>query len=95
MDACDAWEDPTSDEDEMAKQFPGLSRGAACNWAIYGLTTQDWYTLEWTFSVLAKYIEDLRNIIDTQTDLAEKRYEIIKAAHQAIEEAHKASETVE
>lgn len=87
LEACDAFRGEDSSPEQLEEDYPGLTEDSACNWSIYGLTTQDWYSLEWSFEVLNTYIENLRQIIQTQTDMANSRYEIMNETHTRLQEA--------
>jgi hypothetical protein len=84
-DVCDAWNernkdgDPAYSAEEMQNEYGGVSRSAACDWAIYGQTVQGNLNLENIFILQATYAEQmrahvkfLREVIDRMYDLSEE-----------------------
>ena len=60
---CFRYEDPDEDPDEVLIET-GLSRSAACEWAIFGHTVQDELNFEDDLNRLADYVERLRDYSD-------------------------------
>ena len=81
-EACDAWEDKDSDgkpnysKDEMAKNYPGLSRSDACDWAIYGQTVQGNLNLENIFILQATYAEQMRAHVQYLRETIDRMYQL-------------------
>ena len=78
LEACNAWESGEYSDEEMAIEYAGLSRSAACDWAVYGQTVQGNLNLENIFIQQATYAEQmrehvkfLREIINSMHDLSE------------------------
>lgn len=59
--------------EEVEKRYPGLTRGSACDWAIYGFVVQDWLTVESQMADIARYVDELRAQNDFLKDLLETR----------------------
>lgn len=58
-EVCDRYQAGDSNEQDIAAET-GLTRGASCDWAIYGHTVQDEITFEDTLNQMADYAERLR-----------------------------------
>ena len=80
-EACDAWEEKTEDgkaaytAEEMQNKFPGLSRSASCDWAIYGQTVQGNLNLENIFIQQATYAEQMRAHVKFLRETIEHMYQ--------------------
>ena len=59
-EVCDAWESNEHTKADMEENFPGLPRGAACDWAIKGYTIQGSLTVEAMWNQSAHYAESMR-----------------------------------
>lgn len=84
QDICDDYADLNGNQDQEQALYTetGLSKSAACDWAIYGFTVQDWLTFESHLVDIARYIEELK---------AQNRYlrQVLKDRQQLMEQ-HKA-----
>jgi hypothetical protein len=80
-DACAAWEEKEGEiavytAEDMKKQYPGLSRSAACDWAIYGQTVQGNLNLENIFILQATYAEQMRAHVKFLTEVIDRMYDL-------------------
>lgn len=71
---CDRYADPEEHGEDIIAET-GLSRSAACDWAIYGHTVQDEITLEDQLNQMADYAEKMRNYADFLRQTIENLYE--------------------
>ena len=89
-EACGAHEGAaqgdTADLAELEVLYPGLTRGDACSWAIYGFTVQDWLTLEVKMAEIAGYVEQLRAQIQFLGELMEARQQVMDDHVSALQE---------
>jgi hypothetical protein len=84
-EACDAWESGEYTEDELLVEY-SLSRGAACDWAIYGHTVQGSLDIESIFVQQADYVERLRAHIDALVGIINNQYLLSKQTTAAIKD---------
>lgn len=96
-EACEAFSDVDSRDQaalaEVTEEFPGLTRGDACDWAIYGFTVQGWLTFEAYMAEIASYIEQLRAHIKFQSQLMDERQKIISTRDEALGKLGSTQET--
>ena len=85
---CEAWEDGEYTEEEMADQFPGLSRGAACDWVIKGYTIQGGLTVEDMWNQSAHYAESMRAYVKALKTQINNMYDLSKATQKAMLEVN-------
>lgn len=90
MDACDNWktvgrEDEYTVED-MAIHYPGLARIDACGFAVFGLPTQEWLTMESDIGTTTAAIERLRVLLESANRQLIEQYDIITKATEEIKE---------
>jgi len=82
--ACEAW-DSGDTEEEMHASYPGLSRSAACDWAIYGYTVQGQLTAESILAQQATYAEQLRSYIQLLIGIIHTQQQISQDTRKSIE----------
>jgi len=87
LEVCDAWASGEYSPAEMAEQYPGLSRGDACDWAVYGLSSQGWFTLESLVAEFVRRQQACRATVDALHRAAEQRYQVLQTARQQRERA--------
>jgi len=87
-EACDAWEGGEYSDLEMETEYPGLTRGAACDWAIKGYTIQDGLTVEDMWNQSARYAEEMRNYARVLKLQIEQMYQVSQETQKAIKETN-------
>ena len=87
-EACDAWEGGEYSGPEMQDAYPGLTRGAACDWAIKGYTIQDGLTVEDMWNQSARYAEEMRNYARALKQQIEHMYQLSQETQKAIKETN-------
>jgi len=87
-DACDAWESEDYSTEQMKKDYPGMSRAASCDWAIYGQTIQGQFNLESIFVQQATYAAQLRSHIQVLTEIIESQWSLSVDTQKAMQEAN-------
>lgn len=73
-EACDAWVSDEYNKEEMENKYPGLSRSAACDWAIYGQTVQGNLNLENIFILQATYAQQMREHVKFLREIIDRMY---------------------
>lgn len=93
LDACEAYEsvgqEDAEDEEELQQRYAGLSRSAACEWAIYGFSVQGWLNLESQFNEISTYTKALRARIETLENMLLDQYESAQKQQQVFEDINK------
>jgi hypothetical protein len=87
-DACDAWEGGEYSKAELAQQYPGLSRGSACDWAVKGYTIQAGLTFEQMWNLSADYAEQMRNYANTLKTQINSMYQLNQKTQDAMQQAN-------
>jgi hypothetical protein len=87
-EVCDAWSGNEYTIEEMQEDYPGLSRGAACEWAVYGHTVQGHLNLESIFVKQATYAEQMRGYAETLIQIINSQYDLSQNTQEAIREAN-------
>jgi hypothetical protein len=77
-DVCDRYQDPEESPAEIMEETQ-LSRSAACDWAIYGFTTQGGLTLREIFNLMAGHEERNRAHIRFLERLIESLYQVTRS----------------
>lgn len=66
-EACEAFESAGQDGfatlEEVERAYPGWTRVSACEWAVYGLTPEEWLSLEAFVQRQAVFVATLREIV--------------------------------
>jgi hypothetical protein len=87
-EACDAWQGGEYSKEEMASEYPGLSRGASCDWAVKGYTIQAGLTFEQMWNLSADYAEQMRNYAKTLKAQIDSMYELNQKTQEAMQQAN-------
>lgn len=89
--ACDAYELASQEgytDEEILTDY-GLSRDAACNWAIKGYTIQGELNQRNTWVLIWSYTEDLRGTIDDLKQIILNMMEQVETQRAAVMEHNK------
>ena len=93
-DACEAFQSAGEEDaytlEVVQVQFPGLTQLDACSFAVYGVPTQEWLTMEDDLNRAASDNEQLRIIVESANRQLWEQYEIIMNAIKKIEDSLKA-----
>ena len=88
LEACNEYGDAGREDaytlEEVKSRYPGLTREAACNWAIYGFTVQDWLTFETQMAQVAEYVVQLRAHLHFLNALIKERQDVIEQHSEAL-----------
>lgn len=74
-EACEAFRE---DSEDAGNTYVGLTEESACNWAIYGFTTQGWFNLQQNLILLENYVGRLKEQNEFHKKQLRDRYEDIK-----------------
>ena len=90
LEACNAWKSVGTEggplTDEVAEDYPGLTQGDACEWAVFGYTVQGSITWDEIINQMANYAELMRNDRITLIQIIENMYDVSLETSQAIKE---------
>jgi hypothetical protein len=87
-EACDAWNDIDYTKEIMAIEYPDLSRGASCDWAVKGYTVQAGLTFEQMWNLSADYAEQMRNYAKTLKKQIDSLYEQNQKTQEAMQQVN-------
>ncbi len=76
-------------EAEVLKRSNGLTRSAACDWAVYGFTVQGWLNLESQISEISTYTQSLRARIELLEGMLQDQYDASIRQREALEAINK------
>jgi len=83
--ACDAWESGEYSDDQVIADY-GLTRTAACDWAIYGYTVQDSITFDGILTNMVGYINELQNHNKFLHQIIDNMYEVSQQTNESVRE---------
>jgi len=88
-EACDAWTSGEYTDAEMQEEYEGISRSAACDWAIYGYTVQGQLNVEGIELQQTAYADSLRAYIEALLSIIHSQVEVSQRTEEAIEQLNK------
>lgn len=81
---CDAWASGEYTNEDMQEKYPGMSRSASCDWAIYGYTVQGQLNIESIQIQQTVYADSLRAYIDALLSIITSQVEVSQKTEDAI-----------
>lgn len=74
-EACEAF---SEDFDDALVSYPGLDQDSACNWSVYGFTTQGWLNFEQQLILIEAYVKEVKSQLEFYKQQLQNQYDAVK-----------------